>query len=112
MEPDSFEILGSVSKIVELSLLGALASVFGREIVPRRLSDPLIRNPPVVLLLAGAVTTEVTAGIEALWGLLSLTVFGTTSFLLVAFMGSAAFATAEDLEFGPGSLGAYRRCSS
>ncbi|MBI4562318.1 MAG: hypothetical protein HY724_09770 [Candidatus Rokubacteria bacterium] len=91
-EPESFEFLGSLSKIVEFAILGALALVFGREIVPRRLGDSLTKDPPVVLLVAGAVATEVTAGIEALWGLLSLTVFWIASALLIAFMGSAALA--------------------
>lgn len=91
-EPESFEFLGSISKVVEIAILGALVGVFGRGIVPRRLSDPLIRNPPVILLLAGTVATEVTVGIEAIWALLSIAVFWITSLLLVAFMGSLVLA--------------------
>lgn len=91
-EPESFEFLGSMSKVVEFAILGALVPVFGRGIVPRRLSDPLIRNPPVILLLAGTVATEVTVGIEAIWDLLSIAVFWITSILLVAFIGSLLLA--------------------
>lgn len=91
-EPESLEFLGTISKVVEIAILGALVPVYGRGIVPRRLRDPLIKNPPVILLLAGTVATEVTAAIEAIWDLLSITVFWITSLLLVAFTGSLVLA--------------------
>ncbi len=92
LEPEPVDSLGVLAIVAEGGTLVGLGLYLRGRMVSARLSNALLRGPPLAILLAAALATDAVIGVEAIWGFLSLSAFLLLALLLIALIVSAALA--------------------
>lgn len=94
LEPEAVESLGTLSKVVEVGILIALALFFGPKIVPARLRIAVVSVPSFTFLFLGVIASLVVINFEVYryWWVLSESAFLVTSLLLAALVIYASLA--------------------
>ncbi len=94
LEPEAVESLGTLSKVVEVGILIALALFFGPRIVPAQLRIAVANVTSFTFLFLGVITSLIVNNFEVYWywWVFSGKAFLVTSFLLIGLVVYASLA--------------------